>query len=97
MNAHAAHLDDPQPTAQRFPLQQCNGVRQCGSDWSVGLSAEPKDHNSGVPTGRIALNIGEVQIQCDESAAFQPADLNDARMRRRAPAPELNALRDLSR
>ena len=84
MDAYAAHLDDPQTTTQRFALQQCDRIRQSGGDWAVGLSAKPEHHDSGVLTGRIALNIGEVQIQCDQSAAFQPADLDDARIGRTA-------------
>ena len=48
--AHMARFDDPQPTAQRLPLKQPDGVYQCSSDGPVSLRTEPEHPDPGVAT-----------------------------------------------
>jgi len=40
--------------------------------------------NSGVLARRVLLDIGEADIQRNQSAVFEPADLKDARVSRTA-------------
>ena len=84
MDTNSAHLDDPQSTVQSFPLQHVDGVRQSAGDRPVGLGSEAQHHDPAVVGRRIALYVGEIQVQRDKRPTFALTDLDEARIVRTA-------------
>ena len=50
---------------------------QSGSGAGIVLSTQPQHDDAGVVFRRIALDIGKVQIQRDQSTVLKATDLND--------------------
>jgi len=81
MDANTAHLDDPQPPDENLTLEHLEGAGQCIGDHPMGVASESHDHEAGVVPRRIALNIGEIQIERDQRAPFTLAGLDEAGIR----------------
>ena len=65
---HAVAFNDPQLTVRCSRGQESGNASHVFQDGRLVLRLEPQHDNAGIIAGRICLNIGEVQIQREQSS-----------------------------
>lgn len=75
---HAVAFNDPQLTVRCSRGQESGNASHVFQDGRLALRLEPQHDDAVIIAGRICLNIGEVQIQSEQSSRFAAKPVRDA-------------------
>jgi len=76
--SNASFLDNPQHAREALMRQEGQHAVNRSFDYPMRLAGQAQHDNAGVTRWRILLDIGKVEVECDQGTRFSRADFNDA-------------------